>query len=163
MTFQSNNNNNNGGPFSSIVGILIMVGVILGLYYISKAIFNLLYFLSPILFIATLVIDYKVVLNFGKWLVNLTKRNTVLGVGAILIALLAYPLTAMFLFSKALFKRKVEQVQKNYETQTQGELVDYEEIESTPTKLELPELEKRTQQKSAQPKSTDNDYEQLFE
>lgn len=156
MTFQSNNNN--GGPFSSIVGILIMVGVILGLYYISKAIFSLLYFVSPILFIATLIIDHKVVLNFGKWLINLTKKNAVLGVGAIVIALLAYPLTAMFLFSKAMFKRKVKQVQKDYETRTEGELVEFEEIESKPAKLELPELEKKTEQKSK-----DNDYEQLFD
>lgn len=156
MTFQSNNNN--GGPFSSIVGILIMVGVILGLYYISKAIFSLLYFVSPILFIATLIIDHKVVLNFGKWLLNLTKKNAVLGVGAIVIALLAYPLTAMFLFSKAMFKRKVKQVQKDYETRTEGELVEFEEIESKPAKLELPELEKKTEQKSK-----DNDYEQLFD
>ena len=154
MTSYRYESNNNGGPFNSILGILIMVGIIFGIYYISTLFFRLLYFLSPILLVATLIIDYKVVLNFGKWLINLTKRNLLMGVGAILLTLLAYPVVSAFLFGKALFKKRVKQAQQAFENQRQGELVDFEEIESKPTKLELPELEK---------KQKGNDYEQLFE
>ena len=152
----ADNRENTGGPFNSIVGILMVVGVILAIYYISSLVFRLLYFVSPVLLVATLIIDYKVVVNFVKWLVSLIKRNAILGIGATLLSLVAYPITSIFLLGSALFKRKVNQVRTNYQMQKEGELVDFEEIESRPSKLELPDLEKRTQQK-------DNDYEQLFD
>lgn len=152
----ADNRDNTGGPFNSIVGILMVVGVILAIYYISSLVFKLLYFISPVLLVATLIIDYKVVVNFGKWLISLIKRNTVLGIGATLLSLVAYPITSVFLLGSALFKRKVNQVRTNYQMQKEGELVDFEEIESRPSKLELPDLEKRAQQK-------DNGYEQLFD
>lgn len=152
----ADNRDNTGGPFNSLVGILMVVGVILAIYYISSLVFKLLYFISPLLLVATLIIDYKVVVNFGKWLISLIKRNTILGIGATLLSLVAYPITSLFLLGTALFKRKVNQVRTNYQMQKEGELVDFEEIESRPSKLELPDLEKRTQQK-------DNDYEQLFD
>jgi hypothetical protein len=152
MTYR--NSNNSESPFSSIMGVLIVVGIIFGIYYISTLFFKLLYFLSPVLLLATLVIDYKVVVNFGKWVLNLFKKNPIMGIGATVLTLLAYPVVIAFLFGKALFKKQVKQAQKEYTKAREGELVDFEELESKPKKLELPELEK---------KQKGNDYEQLFE
>ena len=146
--------NSSGGPLSSIMGILIMVAVILGIYYISTLFFKLLYIASPVLLLATLVIDYRVVVNFGKWVLSQLKKNPVVGIVAILLTALAYPLVIAFLFGKALFSKRIKQAQEQYRNSQEGELVDFEEIESKPKKLELRELEKR--QKG-------NDYEQLFE
>ena len=148
--------NNNGGPFNSVMGIIIVIGVILGIYYISSLFFRLLYLASPVLLLATLVIDYKVVVNFGKWVINLFKKNAIMGIGTVVLTALAYPVVIAFLFGKALFKKRIKQAEQEYKNAREGELVDFEELESTPTKLELPELE-------AKPKKEGNDYEQLFE
>ena len=151
----------NGGMFNTIVGIVMLFGVLLGIYYITSWIFQLLYYLSPVVLVATLVIDHKVVVNFVKWLVSLTRKNAIMGLGAIVISAVAFPVTALLLLGRAFLRRKAKQVEQNYREVHEGELVDFEELDSKPSTLDLPELQKRTQQQQQQ--KNDSDYEQLFD
>ena len=142
-------------PGNSLGGIILLVLLFVGLYFIAKGIFSLLSWLAPVFLIATAFINYKVILNYGLWVINLLKKNTLMGVGMVLLTIFGYPVIAGFLFAKALLNRKVDQITQKQEEQKHGELIDYEEIEDEPTQtLELPQMEPRKQR---------NDYEQLFD
>ena len=65
-----------------------------------------------------------------------------------------------YLFAKALFKKKLNNVKKGFENRQQGELIDYEEISSQPRKeerLELPRLVDKME------KQQRNDYDNMFD
>ena len=145
-----------GNPINSILGIVIFVFMMIGLWFIARFFFKLLYWLSPAMLIATLIIDYKVVTGYGQWLVKLTKSNAIMGIGAIVLTVLAFPLVSAFLLSKALFKKKIKSVEKQAQQAREGEFIEYEELDSAP--LELPKL-----QKEKKTKDPSSDYEQLFD
>lgn len=147
--------NMRGNPFNSIWSILMIILALVTLYFLARAIFQILYYLSPVLLIAALVINYRVVLDYIKWVGSLYRQHIGLGIGATLLSIFGFPIVSVFLFGKALFQRKLKQAEEAYERENLGELADYEELDSSP--LELPELEKKREQ----PKS-DNEYENLF-
>ena len=145
-------------PMNSITSILILVLIFVGLYFIAKSIFTLLAWAAPVLLVATLLIDYKVVVNYGKWIVNLLTKNPLMGIGMILVSFFGFPVIAGFLFAKSLLTRKVRKLRNEYETKTQGEYVDYEEVEEEPPiRLNFPKMDKQKQS------SKDNDYDQYFD
>ena len=140
-----------------ISGILILIGFLVALYFIIKYTLIALTVVAPLMLIATLIIDRSVVLNYVKWIGSTLKRNPLLGIGAILFTIFGYTLVFPFLFGKAILKKKFKQAKQEYENQTQGELVDFEEIESKPSRekpLELPQLKKQAK---------GSEYDQLFE
>ena len=144
-------------PFNSIASILILVFIFFALYWVASSVFWLLTKLSPILLIGALIIDYNVVLNYGKWMWNLLKKNPVMGIGAILLTVFGYPIIFGFLFGKALLYRKVNKMKKEHDIRKNGEFVEYEEIKEEPKiRLELPNFEKPKQEKGG-------DYEQFFD
>ena len=147
-------------PFSSIFSILTMVLIFVALFFVAQGIFSILAWLAPILIIATIIIDYKVILGYGKWLLNLLRKDILVGIGGILLTVFGFPIIAGFLFGKALLYRKMKKMNQDFEEERAGEFLEYEEIEedfSSP--LELPTIEKEKKQSN---KSNDNDYEQLF-
>lgn len=169
MTYQRQS----GSPMGGIGSIIIMVLFFVALYWIATGIFKILLWVAPILFLITLVIDYKVVLNYGKWLINLTKRNPVMGAIAILASLGLYPVLAFFLFGKALVKKKVKEVTERYEEASgrrmdgtpytkKDDFVEYEDVtDKEEVKLELPPL--REPEVRRQKPKNDNDYDSFFE
>lgn len=147
-------------PFNSISSILILVLLFVGLFFVAKSIFTILSWVAPVMLIATLIIDHKVVVGYGKWIFNLLKENFLMGAGAVLLTIFGFPVIAGFLLAKALLYRKVNKMKEAYETQSQGEFVEYEEVEEIKEKpLELPRLEKEEQPRA----QSNNEYEQLFD
>ncbi len=140
MQYRKEINFNNNNPFSSIIGIVLGILLLLGLFFIARFIFTILYYLSPLFLIAALVIDYKVVLGYGKWVVGLVKRNALLGAGAILLSVLGFPLLTVFLLGKALLKRQMKQAQREAEEQQVGDYIEYEELDSD--SLDLPQIDR---------------------
>jgi hypothetical protein len=141
-SFQTSNNN----PFSSIIGVVLGILFLLGLFFVARFIFTILYYLSPVMLIAALIIDYKTVTGYGKWLVDKVKTNPLLGIGGILLTILAFPLVSLFLLGKALFKKKVREVEQEVERQQEGEYVDFEELNSEPMDLKRLEEQFREQE-----------------
>ncbi len=156
MSLQFNTKNRN--PFQAIVGVAVVVFIFIALYFVTKGVFKILSLIAPVLLIITLILDYKVILNYGQWLIKLAKKNILMGIGAIVLTVIGFPFVAAYLFGKALLKRKVKQVQKQYQQQTQGELVEYEEVDEEPKDiLELPQIVDRPQ------KEKRNQYDNLFD
>ena len=141
-------------PFNSISTIIMIVVFLFALIYLVKGIFWILSFVAPLLLIATLIIDREVIFSYGRMILNLLKRNPLMGIGAAILTFLAFPVVAAFLFSKALFKRKINQIQEEMTTKREGEFADFEEMDSKP--LELPQMEKRE-------KEIRNNYENFFD
>lgn len=146
MTNQRNPfNNNQGSPFNTIVGIVVMVVGLLFLLFLARFIFRILWFISPLLIIGALIVDFKGVVNFVKWIIALYKRDTILGVVSTILTIFGFPLVAGFLLGKGLFKKRAKQIRQEERTRRQGEFVDFEELDSKP--LELPELEDRKERR----------------
>ena len=99
-------------PFNSILSVIIFVGVIVGLFYLAKGVFQILNLLSPILIILTLIIDYRVVTSYLKMLWNHLKTNPLMGIGLILLTIIAHPLVAGFPFCESNPKEKSEEHSK---------------------------------------------------
>lgn len=162
--FQFNGFSARGGgksPFN-LGTLLIAIVALIMLFVVARFIFRILYFLSPFLLIATAIIDYKVITGYVGWLINLTKRNIGLGIAAIIMSLLGFPIVTVGLFGKALLNRQVRQMkQKQHDEVVRpeiGEYVDFEEVKKEPP-MRLPEIEKREEPR--RPKQ-DNEYDQFF-
>lgn len=147
----------------SLASLLLLVVFIIGMFFVLRGIFFILSWIAPVLLIAAFVIDRSVVIDYVKWLGSLVKSNPLLGVGTILLSLVGYMAVFPYLFFKALFKKKIKDVQQKYEQERQGELIDFEEIESKPNPdvLELPTLQKQERQQEKREKRSE--YDKLFD
>ena len=163
-------NQNKGINFINLIpAILMLIAVFMVVGYIASGIYQILEFIALGLFLITLALDVmngrKVILGFVKSLLNLLKRNPVIGVGAIALTFFLHPLVALFLFGKAMLLRKVDNLKKDFETRQEGQYTEYEEIETDyeevpnkkPDLIELPPLREKPKQ------DRKNDYEDLFE
>ena len=153
--------------FDSFASILLLVVFFVALFFVLTGIFWVLKYVAPVLLLFAFLIDRQVVIGYGKWLVDLVKKNPLMGIVAIALTILGYTVVFPFLFVKALFKKKVKDMTKRFEQQsgayqqTKDEFVDYEEVSSETHEeepLELPDLKKQ-----ARPQQKSSDYDQFFE
>lgn len=148
-------------PFN-LGSLLIAVVALIMLFVIARFVLRLLYFIAPFLLIATAIIDYRVVTGYISWLVGMVKKNTLLGIGAIVLSVIGFPIVTVGLFGKALLNRKVRQIQKEKEQEMIrpeiGEYVEFEEVKKEKT-MRLPEIERREEPRRS---NKDNEYDQFF-
>jgi large-conductance mechanosensitive channel len=141
-------------------GIVIGIVVLILIFVVARFVFRLLYLIAPVLLVATAIIDYRVLLGYGKWLASMLQRNTLLGIGAIVLTFIGFPIVALALFGKAMLNRQIRKMQRERQQEqvrpSIGEYVDYEEMEKP---IRLPEIEKREEPRRPKP---DNQYDQLF-
>ena len=141
---------------NSIIGAIIMIVTLIGIYFLAGFVIALLYKWALLLLIPTAIIDYKVITGYFKWLGRLTKSNMATGLTGIVFSALFYPFVTLFLFEKTIKKKKIKQVEKEAVKQREGEFIEYEEMtEELP--LELPEV------KTPEKETRKGDYENLFE
>ncbi len=143
----------------SVASLLLFIVFIVGMFFLLRGIFIVLTWIAPILLIAALILDKSVVINYVKWLGSLVKSNPWVGVAAILLSLVGYMGVFPYLFIKALFNKKIKDAQRKYERQEQGELIDFEEIDSQPNSdlLDLPQIKKNEEGQER------DKYNQLFD
>ena len=125
----------NTNPF---VILAFFAVAIFALFWIAKSILRLLTFIAPFLLIGALVLNHRVVIGYGKWLLGALKRNPLLGVVAIFFTFIGFPLVAGFLFMRALSTRKET---GGVFDQKKGEYIKYEEVSDD--FLDLTDLEER--------------------
>jgi hypothetical protein len=154
MYFSNTYRNLKNNPFQLILGVIFIILFFVGLVWIAKGIFSLLALVAPILLIATAVINYRILVEYVKFVFRLFKENILFGILAVLLTVVAFPLVAAFLFAKALLHRKVKQIEKKMES-SKGEFIEYEEVveEKEPEQLILKEPAKKK----------DNRYDNLFD
>ncbi len=143
---------------NGIIGFVIMVGILVFLFFVARGIFRLLSFAAPVLILLALIINYRTILNYFRFLFGLLKRNPLSGILAILLSIVGFPILSGVLLGKAVLDRKVRKLQQAHEAHEQGELVDYEEVirPEREDSLHLPPLEKQ------KPEPKENPYKDLF-
>lgn len=139
MAYQQESNSENG--IRSFTGIIVMVVFLIGLFIIARFVLKLLYWLSPVFFIGALILDHRTVLGYGQWLINMVKRNPVMGIIAILASLFGFPFVSAYLLGKAYLSKKTKDIRNQQRRYREGDLIEYEEMDSRP--LEFPEAERR--------------------
>jgi len=165
-------NQSKGSSFVNFIpGILMMVAAFVVIYYVTTGIYAVLSYIAIGLFVAAAIIDYRVILNYGKMLINMIKRNPIAGLAVTGLSVFFYPLVGVFLFGKALLLRKVRQFtekldpefqQRQQQQRAEDEFVDYEEVEDIRPErskpIELPPIKEKSKQTPPQ-----TDYDDLFE
>lgn len=114
----------------TIVGLVFFALALWAAFFLFKSIFSILAWAAPILFIAALIINHKLVLSYGKMLVVLLKRNTLVGILAIILTFVAFPVVAALLFAMALMNKKADSILKEEIQKKEGIPTDYTEISS---------------------------------
>lgn len=165
MSTQNNQNQRGGGSsFSPILGLLAIAFVFIALFYVSKLIFTILSWVAPILLIVTFFINRQVIFDYGKWIVKLVKQNPIMGIGAGVLSVLGFPFLSAFLFGKAMLYRKVGKLREDIQKKTDGEFVNYEEVEDDDF-LVLDDIEDAVPKQKPEiiiEKTETNDYDDLF-
>ena len=146
-----------GGSSGSFIGIILLILGFVLLFFLAKGIFTILSFVAPVLLVLALIIDYTVFLDFGKFIIKLFKNNLLIGILAVLLTVIGFPIVAGYLFFKSLLKRKIGKMMDQHQQGPKELYSDYEVVEEEVEDfLELPEIEKPSKDKE------DNEYENLF-
>lgn len=121
----------------------VIVGAIIGLiilFWLAKGVFYILNIAAPFLLIITLIMNYKVVLGFGSWLLDLLKKDIIVGLLASVGTVVFFPVVSAYLFGKMLLLRKVNKMKSDYTDQSyniKDDYTSYEEVDE----IEIPSLE----------------------
>ena len=118
-------------------GLVIMVIVLILLFFLVTSLFKILYYLSPLLLILTLIFDYKVVIRYVKMLGRFFRKNWLFGILLTVLSVLAFPLVTAGLFFNAFMNWRMRRAEKRYGVHHPGgekkfsdfELLEEEEIE----------------------------------
>lgn len=143
-------------PFGGLGALLTFAIIMIGIYYLIKGAYYILGIIAPILLIATLIIDHKVVTNYLKFLFNSLKLRPLMGLIYILLTIVGAPFVSGYLFIKAWMTRSLN---KYVDEQTrENTYTEYEEVVEEEEFLILPEVEE-----PQQVERKNNDYEDLFD
>lgn len=164
------NINSNRSPLGGLVPLVMFVGFFILLYFIATGIFKIVSALAiPIAVIAIIiaaVIDYTVITDYFKYIIDLVKRKPVRGIGLGVLTVFAFPLVFSFLAFKAYMRNKIKtMVGGDGEAVAQKEeFTEYEEVEED--FLELEDIDRAQPQSEPQTRRRDDsstdDYEDLF-
>jgi hypothetical protein len=170
-SFRVGGNPNN--PFGSIINLLIFFVVLAGMYFFIGGVFKLLYLVAPVLLIATLIINYRIVADYAIDVFETFRTDILWGAVKVAFTVLCYPLVIGWLFAKSLIYRKVDKLKQEFDAQvnavnpnlgskTTTEFADFEELSSEvlkktekkepPIIVELPKPKEKQQ----------DDYDQFF-
>jgi hypothetical protein len=150
---------------NGIIGFVFMVLIFVALFFVAKGVFTVLSWVAPVLILLALVINYRTILNYLKFMLSLLQRNPLGGIIGILLSVFGFPILAGVLFGKSILDRKVRKLNEAYQAQQESEYVEYEEVRKpeSETKLDLPPLAKKPPVIEQEPSSKkDNRYEDLF-
>ena len=147
-----------------IIGFAFMVLIFVALFFVAKGVFTVLSWIAPVLILLALIINYRTILNYLKFMLSLLQRNLLGGIIGILLSFFGFPILAGVLFGKSILDRKVRKLNEAYRAQKEGEFVEYEEVKpEKESRLDLPPLEKNKPVVEKQPPAEkDNRYEDLF-
>jgi hypothetical protein len=151
--------------------LFLVLGVVL-LVMLARFVFWVASLLLPVLVIATLFINHRVFINYGKLILRNLQNNTAMGVLMLLGTVFGFPIVVLFLFIQAIMGKRLEKMQQIFDQQqfgmgnttsqnTKDETITFEEVENDqptaqqhpPLILDLPNKESRT---------TNNPYDDFF-
>lgn len=118
-------------PFASLTGILMMVLVMIGVFYVAKGVFWLLMKTAVFLLAGAILLHWPTVVGYVRWLLRTWKHSILQGLLATALSVVLYPVVFGFLFLRALLHRLVIRFERHAQREQQAEFVDFEELESS--------------------------------
>ena len=117
--------------FKNVNPLVLILGLVFGLFFvfwfIKNIIFKILYLIAPVLFIAALVMNYKVVWGYIIWLFNSIRNKPLFGLAATAISIIGYPFVGAYLAIRAYQLRGATFSSKK---SADGEYIRYTEVEN---------------------------------
>lgn len=153
--FKTGGSNNN--PLGFLGPLLILALFFAAIFFIAKGLFWLLARVGPVLLLITLIIDYKVVVNYLKYLWRMLKERTIVGLLLVLITVVGFPFICAYLFFKALGKRSLKRMQ-NEEERMDTQFTDYEDVTEDTFFTELPTFFNLSEEERAQPRENNERF-----
>ena len=138
MASPSDNNGFRLG-FNTVVGLVMTIAFFVALFFVARGVFQLLSWVAPVLIVAALIINYRTVTGFLAYLWTLINRNPLMGILAIVLTVLGFPIVSGVLFGKAILDRKVRKMLEDQEPVEQ--FIEYEEVHDVEETLDLPNLD----------------------
>ena len=143
-------------PIAGIIALVFIAFMVWLVFNFVKGLFSILSFLAIPLFILALILNYRVVGDYFKWIYKLFKKEPAKGLLAGAGTVIGYPLVAAYLFFKAFSNRKIAVKE---EKKKPGEYIRFEDVEDEDF-LELPEIHgDKVMHKNSKDQ---NNYEDLF-
>jgi len=145
-----NRHRSNSNPIIGVIGLVLFLIVA---YFLIKSIAWVLGLIAPVLLILTFFIDRSVIINYGKWILNLFQTKWYYGLGAGAMTFFGFPFVSAFLFGKAMLKKKFAGIGSDGQSERASSetFTEYEEVESefafeeadefNADNLDLPEIE----------------------
>jgi hypothetical protein len=158
-------NQKNTFKISPLMGLIMVILFSILAYMMVKGLFALASWAMPVLAIATLIIDYKVYVTFGKFLIDLLKKNIIMGLVGVAMTFIAFPFVILYLFSKAVIKKyAMKSIKENpfFQEKTvnddgylnNGDYIEYEEVDDEPGNtpiIELPPVQQKMKKEEENP------------
>ena len=144
----------NLGKTNPLMFLVAFVFALLAIYWLAKGVFTILTWAFPIVVIATAVINYRVLLGYGRWVIGNFKRSPIFGIVIAVLTLMAYPFVGLFLLYRAISSKSKPEQQHRSES-SQGDYIKYEEVEQEEDFLDLSEIEKSKEE-------IENRYDEFF-
>ncbi len=144
----------NLGKTNPLMFLVAFVFALLAIYWLAKGVFTILTWAFPIVVIATAVINYRVLLGYGRWVIDNFKRSPIFGIVIAVLTLMAYPFVGLFLLYRAISSKSKPEQQHRSES-SQGDYIKYEEVEQEEDFLDLSEIEKSKEE-------IENRYDEFF-
>ena len=94
----------------TIIGILLLVGFFIGLFWLARGIFSILTWAAPFVILLAVIVNYKVVTGYVEWLWTILKKDTLMGVVYALLSFFGFPILAAYLLFKAFAVRKLDRI-----------------------------------------------------
>jgi len=119
-----------GSMKNAWIGLLFMGIFIFLVFLLLKSLYKILWIASPVLIIATLIIDRQVILRFLRMVGRVVKRNILTGVLLILLSALVFPFLSVGMLINAVLNKKIKGRAKDFgKAKAQEEFTEYEEMD----------------------------------
>lgn len=144
------------GGFGLLIGLVIFLAI--G-YFVIKGLFTALSYVAPVLLLLAAILEYTVIIDFVRFIFKTLKEKPILGLLAIVLTIVGYPVVFGYLFLKAWTRRRMKKHAEEIEKQ-RNRYDAYEEVgEDEADFLILPKIEKPTEVKKQE---TSSEYDNLF-
>lgn len=154
-TFKTYHYSSGKSYWERLVGSILFLGILVLLFYLFYQLYKLLWLAVPVLLLAILIMDSKVLGSHLKSIGDQIGRNFVGGMALALINLIGFPFVLIGLILKSWIFKKFSKInQEPLQQNSDSDFSPYEEIDSMSQPLPPNRLRK---------KEADHRYDDLFE
>jgi len=154
-TFKTYHYSSGKSYWERLVGSILFMGILILLFYLFFQLYKLLWYAVPVLIIALLVLDAKILTAHLKNIKDQIASNFLAGTAGAVVNLLGLPFVLIGLILKSWIFKKFNKINQDAMQSTdQDGFISYEEVDS----YSKPLPEKRLKKQEA-----DHRYDDLFE